>query len=247
MRELVTVIENIEITKNVFQMKFTFSKKARAGQFVNIKVDDYKLLLRRPISIMNIEEGFLTITYRVVGEGTRILSLKKPGDSLDILGPLGNGFPLHKGKSLLVGGGIGIPPLYELAKELKQNNCDVMIILAFKKKDELFYVDEFRSMGNVVITTDDGSEGFKGNAVDYLKKNNPSFDTIYACGPSKMLEGIDLLYQNKRTGYISFEERMACGLGICYGCTCKPKKLDNGMLRVCKEGPVFPLGVIDYD
>ncbi|MGM9971145.1 MAG: dihydroorotate dehydrogenase electron transfer subunit [Anaeroplasmataceae bacterium] len=248
MNGLAKVIRNELIADLTYEMEIEGFTEAVAGQFINIKTGDNALLLRRPISISEVTDNSIIITYKVVGAGTKVLSEKKPGDILDILGPLGNGFPLKENKkALLIGGGIGVPPLVETAKRLKALGCDVTIVIGARDKSQVIYEEKLSKYGRVYVTTDDGSYKEKGNVINCIENNNIDFDVFYACGPSVMLKYLDLKYQGVKEGYISFEERMACGIGICYGCVCVPKELKNGMLRVCKEGPVFGLGVIKYE
>lgn len=236
-----------KLTNDVYEFTLEFKNNAVPGQFINIKTGDNSLLLRRPISIKSSNENEIVITFRVVGAGTKILSEKNVGDVLDIIAPLGNGFPLKENKKvLLLGGGIGVPPMVGLAKELSKT-CDVTTVIGFRDKSQVIYEEELKNYGQLYVTTDDGSYGFKGNVLQLVDSKNIDFDVVYACGPSVLLKFTDKKYQGIKEGYISFEERMACGVGVCYGCVCKPRKLENGMLRVCKEGPVFSLGVIDYD
>lgn len=240
------ILENKQIADEVYEMTLAGHFEALPGQFVNIKLNNERLLLRRPISIYDANSDMVKIIYKTVGEGTTILSQMKKNDMLDVLGPVGSGFPIYKNKNvLIVGGGIGVPPLHYLAKCL--NECNITFVLGFRNSAQVILEHELEQFGKVIVTTDDGSYGFKGNVLEAIEHYRIDFDVVYACGPTKMLEFLDKKYQGVREGYISFEERMACGMGICYGCVCKPKKIENGMLRVCKEGPVFPLGVIDYE
>lgn len=245
--ELAKIIRNDLIALDTFEMEIEGFTNSKAGQFINIKTGDTSLLLRRPISVCEVKENSIVITYKVVGAGTKVLSEKKVNDYLDILGPLGNGFPLCKGKKVcLIGGGIGVPPLVQTAKELSKDN-EIIIVIGARDKSQVIYEEKLSKYGKVYVTTDDGSYMNKGNVIQLIEKENLDFDIFYACGPSVMLKFLDLKYEGKKEGYISFEERMACGIGICYGCICKPRELKDGFLRVCKEGPVFPLGVIKYD
>lgn len=247
-KEIGKIIRNNLIIDDTFEMEIEGFTDARPGQFVNVKTGDNALLLRRPISISEVTETSIIITYKVVGAGTKILSEKKPGDVLDILGPLGNGFPICKGEDVvLVGGGIGVPPLVETAKKLKKAGCNVSVVIGARNKSLVIYDEKLKNYGTVYVATDDGSMGFKGNVIECIEANNIKFDTLYACGPNIMLKFLDMKYQGVKKGYLSFEERMACGVGICYGCICKPREIKNGFLRVCKEGPVFELGVVKYE
>lgn len=245
--DLAKITKKIKLTSDIYEFTLDFKNDAKPGQFINIKTGDNSLLLRRPISIKDCNPNEIVITFRVVGEGTSILSKKEVGDELDIIAPLGNGFPLKENKKVLIlGGGIGVPPMVGLAKELSKT-CDVTTVIGFRDKEQIIYEDELKNYGKLYVTTDNGSYGFKGNVLQCVDSNKIDFDIVYACGPTVLLKYTDLKYNGIKEGYISFEERMACGVGVCYGCVCKPKKLENGMLRVCKEGPVFSLGVIDYE
>ena len=190
------------------------------------------------------ENNRLKVVYRTVGEGTKELAKKDVGKTLNVLYPLGNGFPLVKGKNvLLIGCGMGVAPMLYLAKKLANDNT-LTIILAYQNKELAYLYKAFDNLGNVIITTDDGSLGYKGNVLEYLKDNKLHFDTLYACGPMIVLKNLDLKYRDIKEGYLSFEERMACGIGACYGCVINTK---NGYKRVCKDGPVFKLGEVVYD
>ncbi len=244
---LAKIIRNELIAIDTYEMEIEGFTESKPGQFVNIKTGDNSLLLRRPISISEIKNNSIVITYKVVGAGTKVLSEKQVGELIDVLGPLGNGFPLVKGKKVcLIGGGIGVPPLVETAKQLSKDN-EVIVVIGARYKSQVIYEEKLSKYAKVYVTTDDGSYQNKGNVIQLIENECLEFDLFYACGPSVMLKFLDLKYQGNKEGYISFEERMACGIGICYGCICKPKELKDGFLRVCKEGPVFPLGVIKYE
>lgn len=202
-----------------------------SGQFVNIKLDG--LFLRRPISVCDCENGVLTIVYKVVGKGTEQMSKMKSG-SLDVLTGLGNGYDLSLSgeRPLLLGGGVGVPPLYMLAKKLIKEGKKVSVILGFNTRDEVFYENEFKALGaDVKVTTADGSYGIKGFVTDAVEEG---YTHAYTCGPEPMLKAV----YNKITtsGQFSFEERMGCGFGACMGCSCKTK---YGNKRICKDGPVL--------
>ena len=217
------------------------AKAAKPGQFISVYTKDKSKVLPRPISLCEIdkEQGRLRIVYRVVGAGTKEFSAYQAGDDIEIMGPLGNGFPLKEKKAFLIGGGIGIPPMLELAKNL---NCEKQMVLGYR--DVLFLNEEFEQYGKVYVATEDGSAGTKGNVIDAIKANGLNADVIYACGPTPMLRAIkQYAEENKIECYISMEERMACGVGACLGCVCQSKEVDHHShvhnKRVCKDGPVF--------
>lgn len=238
------ITNNEKIAKDIYELTLELKTDCIPGQFVNISVNEPDLLLRRPISISNYENERLKVIYRTVGKGTKALSKINVGNRLDILYPLGNGYPLVKGKNvLLVGCGMGVAPMLYLAKELSKDN-NLTIILAYQNSEYAYLTKAFDNYGNVIITTDDGSIGYKGNVLEYLKDNKINFDTLYACGPLIVLKNLDLKYRDIKEGYLSFESRMACGIGACYGCVINTK---NGLKRVCKDGPVFKLGEVVYD
>ncbi|MCI5622753.1 MULTISPECIES: dihydroorotate dehydrogenase electron transfer subunit [Anaerostipes] len=218
------------------------ASEAKAGQFISVYVNDKSKILPRPISIcgINKEEGTLRIVYRVAGEGTKQLSGYGQGDSVKILGPLGNGFTQKDSKAILIGGGIGIPPMLELAKGL---SCDKTIVLGYRDS-QMFLKEEFEPYGEVVISTEDGSVGTKGNVIDAIKEQAVAGSIIYACGPTPMLRGIKAYAEEHDIeAQISLEERMACGIGACLACVCKSKEIDAHShvhnKRICKDGPVF--------
>ena len=228
------IISNKKIAKDVYKMELFGDVTAitAPGQFVNIKIDG--LFLRRPISVCNCENNTLTLIYKVVGKGTEILANMKDGE-LDVLVGLGNGYDvlLSGDNPVLLGGGVGVPPLYMLAKQLINNGKNVTVVLGFNTKDEIFYEKEFQQLGaNVLVTTVDGSYGTKGFVTDAVK--NLDYSYFYTCGPEPMLKAI---YKTMNTsGQFSFEERMGCGFGACMGCSCKTI---TGYKRICKEGPVL--------
>ena len=237
---VLTVIENQPIAKNVFQMTLSgdLSDVTRPGQFVNLKLDGF--YLRRPISVCDKEGDVLTLIYKVVGDGTRALSGYGKGKEIDCLVGLGNGYDVApSGKSpLLVGGGVGVPPLFWLARTLVAAGKRVTAILGFNTKDEVFYEDEFRALGaNVIVTTADGSYGRRGFVTDALAGLDYTY--VYTCGPEPMLRAV---YRATKTdGQFSFESRMGCGFGACMGCSCKTI---TGNKRICREGPVLEKGEI---
>ena len=231
---LFTVKENFSLTQTVYKMTLCgdCSDITAPGQFVNIKIDG--LFLRRPISVCDREGDTLTIIYKVVGKGTDIMSKMISGTVLDVLTGLGNGYDLSLcGESpLLLGGGVGVPPMYMLAKELCKMGKKVSVILGFNTKAEVFYENEFKALGcNVTVTTADGTYGTKGFVTDAMPE---SYTYFCCCGPEPMLKAV---YKATNTsGQFSFEERMGCGFGACMGCSCKTI---TGYKRICKEGPVM--------
>ena len=228
------ILSNTALTNNVYKMVLGGDTSAitAAGQFVNIQLDG--LFLRRPISVCDYDENTLTIIYKVVGKGTQAMSKMADGQ-LDILTGLGNGYNLTVSGDhpVLVGGGVGVPPMYNLAKKLLCEGKKVTVILGFNTKSEIFYEEEFKNLGcDVLVTTVDGSYGIKGFVTDALKE--VSYSYFYSCGPEPMLKA---LYKATSTsGQLSFEERMGCGFGACMGCSCKTL---TGYKRICKDGPVM--------
>lgn len=231
---LFTVTENTALTKTVYRMCLAGDTSAvtAPGQFINIRLDG--LYLRRPISVCDRKDGILTIVYKTVGTGTEQMSHIQPGEQLDILTGLGNGYDLSKAGDtpLLLGGGVGVPPLYLLAKELLATGKKVSVVLGFNTESEVFYEAEFRALGaDVTVTTADGSYGVKGFVTDALPD---VYSYFYTCGPEPMLKAV---YRKTKTdGQFSFEERMGCGFGACMGCSCKTI---TGYKRICKDGPVL--------
>ncbi len=233
---LFTILSNDVIADKVYKMTLSgdTSDITATGQFVNIKLDG--LYLRRPISVCDYEDGRLTIIYKVVGKGTEYMSALKKGDVLDILTGLGNGYylGLSGDKPLLIGGGVGVPPLYALAKKLISEGKKVSVILGFNSITDVFYEEEFKALGcTVFVTTADGSYGKKGFVTDALE-NVGEYSYFYTCGPEPMLKAV--YNATKTSGQFSFEERMGCGFGACMGCSCKTK---YGSMRICKDGPVL--------
>ena len=231
-RVILTIEANRALTKDVYEMHLSgdLSAITTPGQFVNLALDG--LFLRRPISVCDWTENSLTLIYKCVGKGTEQMSGMKPGKTLDVLVGLGNGFEVEKcpENPVLIGGGVGVPPMYGLAKKLLAAGKKPSVILGFNKADEIFYADEFKKLGiEVTITTVDGSVGVKGFVTNAMPEN--AF--VCCCGPLPMLKAV---YNVAKDGLFSFEERMGCGFGACMGCTCKTK---YGNKRICKDGPVL--------
>ncbi len=246
-QEKFVIITNTALTRDVYRMTLGGNTEGIVpGQFVNIKLSG--LFLRRPISVCDCvsndsSEGVLTLIYKVVGKGTEQMASMKAGDELDILTELGNGYDLIKSGDtpLLLGGGVGVPPLYMLCRKLIESGKHPMVILGFNKADEVFYADEFAALGaDVTVATADGSVGVRGFVTDAaaaLKADGKTFTYFYTCGPEPMLKAV---YYSPALegveGEFSFEERMGCGFGACMGCSCKTI---TGYKRICKDGPVL--------
>ena len=233
-QDILTITENSPVTESVWRMRLGAPglEKQKPGGFVNIRLDS--LYLRRPISVFDSEPGRLTILYKVVGRGTERMKDLEPGVQLDVLTGLGNGYDLSKAgdRPLLLGGGVGVPPLYLLAKKLRAEGKAVTAVLGFNTAAEVFAEEEFRALGcSVTVTTADGSYGVKGFVTDALPQE---YSYFYTCGPEPMLRAV---YRAVKTsGQFSFEERMGCGFGACMGCSCKTI---TGYKRICREGPVL--------
>lgn len=243
--DLATVLKAEKLSEGIYSLllKTEISKAAKSGQFVMVYPESRDTLLPRPISICEIKEDALRLVYRVAGKGTGEFSKLLGGDRVRLTGPLGNGFPLEKaeGKVVLMGGGIGIPPILELSKQLKAK--EPVSILGYRNAD-MFLKGDFEAAGKVIFATEDGSVGTKGNVMDAMKEAGIRPDVIMACGPMPMLRAIKkYAEENDVKAYISLEERMACGVGACLGCVCKTVSKDAhshvNNARVCTEGPVF--------
>ena len=233
-KSLYTIVENSLIAPKTFKLVLAGSAVVE-GEFVNIAIPGY--YLRRPLSVCDLEDGKLTIVYKIVGEGTKVLSGMAVGAELEVLTGLGKGFETKecREKALLVGGGLGVPPLLLLAKRLKAEGKKVCAVLGFNKAEEIILEKEFRGVcDEVVISTVDGSVGVKGFVTDAIKAAEPAFDFFYTCGPMVMMKVVCAALEGP--GEASLEERMGCGAGFCYGCSIQTK---NGPRRVCKDGPVF--------
>lgn len=248
-KEYLSVVSQEEIGRDIFSLWLQtehMAEKARPGQFLSLYTKDGSKLLPRPISICEIdrEQGRIRLVYRVTGKntGTESFSRMRPGDRIEAMGPLGNGFPLEEAagkKVFLIGGGIGIPPMLETAKQL---NAEKTAVLGYR--DELFLNEEFEKYADVYVATEDGSAGTKGNVLNAIMEQALEADVIFACGPTPMLRALKAYAEEKHIAcWISMEERMACGIGACLACVCKSKEIDAHSQvhnkRVCKDGPVF--------
>lgn len=249
--EIVKVVSQNSLGNGIFDMVLqteNIAKAARSGQFVSVYSNDASKLLPRPISLCGIdrEKGTLRLVYRVTGEGTGTeeFSRLKAGDTVKILGPLGNGFTVVSGKkAFLIGGGIGVPPMLQLAKEMKASGEDIQVVMGYRNSDT-FLLEEFEEVAETFVATEDGSLGIKGNVIDAIKNEKLNADIIYTCGPTPMLRALKAYAEeNNMECYISMEERMACGIGACLACVCKSREKDAhtnvNNKRICKEGPVF--------
>lgn len=243
-----TVAEQKKLAEGIYSMWLQAEEiavQAKPGQFISVYSNDKSRVLPRPISICEIdrEQGKLRIVYRVVGKGTEEFSKALAGDTFEILGPLGNGFPLEKAKGkrvLMVGGGIGVPPMLQTAKEAE---AEAVIVSGYRNSD-LFLKEELENAGSLYIATEDGSVGTKGNVLDAIRENGIQADVMFACGPTPMLRALKQYAEEKNMPcWISMEEKMACGIGACLACVCQSKNVDAHShvhnKRICKDGPVF--------
>lgn len=253
--ENMKVISNTQIASMVHELILEgemVSEMSQAGQFIDLKVPRDDLILRRPISICTIDQSQkqVTLIIKVTGDGTKALCDTQVGEFLDVLGPLGKGFPtefLLKGQqALLIGGGIGIPPLFELAKQLSRKGVKLTFVLGFQTKSALFYQKEFETLGQVFISTDDGSYGIQGTVETILNSSLMDFeaDAIYACGPKGLNRMVNERYKHHAHAYLSLEERMACGIGACASCVCEKADQSGSNFKVCEDGPVFRSGEV---
>lgn len=254
-KEWMEIVRQSEIADEIFELTLKgrmVEEMDCPGQFVHIKISQgLDPLLRRPISISHIDKhaGEFTMIYRREGIGTKLLSLKKEGEAIDVLGPLGKGFPVEEtpsqGKALLVGGGIGVPPLYELSKQLVARGVEVIHVLGFQTKTAVFYEEKFQKLGETFIATVDGTHGYQGFVTDVLEKNSIGFDTLYSCGPTPMLKALEQRFRGRNV-FLSLEERMGCGVGACFACVCHLQDDPTGTAyrKVCSDGPVFRAGEV---
>lgn len=254
LQDRMKICKTRQIANNIIEMVLEGSlvkEIASPGQFVHIRVTDtFEPLLRRPISIASYDKKHeqLTLIFRAEGKGTQLLAAKAVGDTLNVLGPLGNGFSADHSESgetaLLIGGGIGVPPLYQLSKELTAKGVKCVHVLGFQTATAVFYEEEFAALGETRIVTADGSAGESGFVTDSLARNPVDFTTYYTCGPTPMLHAVQQAFQEQK-GFLSFEQRMGCGIGACFACVCETQQGQAAAyVKVCSDGPVFPAGVV---
>ncbi len=254
LKEEMTVISQRQLAPSIFEMVLSgqMVQEMKAGQFLHIRIPDNSMLLRRPISICRIDKelGQAVIVYRIEGKGTAVLAQLEAGSQLDCMGPQGNGFDLSGLKAgqraLLIGGGIGVPPLFELAKALAEKNVQTEVIMGFATRDAVILEEEMRPYAKVSVTTDDGSYGQAGTVSVLVDQLTDAPDAVYACGAPGMLRYIDRQFAQHPKAFLSLEARMACGMGACYACVVHPKGADeSSSQRVCEEGPVFAAGSLE--
>lgn len=252
-QEKQTILSNIEIVPDIYELTLSgeMVDRMNPGQFVHIQVPRADLLLRRPISIAKIDFKMqcYTLLIRVDKEGTRSICDSHAGTQLDVLGPLGNGFDtsflMPQSKVLILGGGIGVPPLLGLAHELQSKQCELSIVLGFHTKTSVVYEEQFKSYGKTIVSTNDGSYGILGTVATIydLVYTNMEFDAIYACGPKGLNRMVNQRFANHPHAYISLEERMGCGIGACVACVCQKQNSEDN-IKICQHGPVFKTGEV---
>lgn len=230
---ILKISKNIQVGKDIYLMRLTgdVSEIKNPGEFIEIQLPGY--YLRRPISVCDFTDEYVEILYKVLGHGTKDMTSFSEGMELDVLIGLGNGFSIQDKSPVLIGGGIGIAPMFALLKKYNENGIVPTLVYGSRSKDDLVLIDELKKLSNLYLCTDDGSVGFKGNVIQCIRENNINIDYYHACGPSKMLE---FLSKEFPIGEISLEARMGCGFGACMGCSIQTVE---GSKRVCKEGPVF--------
>lgn len=255
-QELMTIVSQKNLAPKIYEMTLSgklVQEMKTPGQFLHIRVPRQDLLLRRPISLNQIDlsQNTCRIIYRVEGDGTRVFSELKAGDFLDVLGPLGNGFDLSQlatgDQAYIIGGGIGIPPLYELSRQLVKRGVTPVHFLGFASKEVLYYEKEFCALGETRIATDDGSYGVHGNVGNLLLADSSAPPAaVFACGSNGLLKTVEQLYQQHPNTQLSLESRMACGIGACYACVCHLQEDETGekSVKVCDEGPIFSVGKV---
>lgn len=256
-QEMMTIKSQRQLAPRIFEMVLAgelVNEMKQPGQFLHIKAPRADLLLRRPISLNQIDpvKQTCTIIYRTEGDGTKAFAQLKAGDKLDVMGPLGNGFDLSGLKSgdtaFVVGGGIGVPPLYELSKRLIEKNIQVVHFLGFASKEVIYYAAEFQALGKTRFATDDGTFGLQGNVGNLLLAEKQQPDAIFACGNNGLLKTVEQLYPQLDNIQLSLESRMACGMGACYACVVHLADDETGLksAKVCEDGPVFKAGKVVF-
>lgn len=242
-KQLLNIVSHRQLAYETYEIVLESEQATtlRPGQFVHIALPHH--VLRRPISVANVnqQEQTFTIIFKVFGDGTKRLTKFQAGDQLDVILPCGGYYPIDEldiKRALIVGGGVGVPPLYYLAKTLKEKGVEISSILGFQGKEHVFYEDKFKQLGDTYIATNDGTYGHQGFVTDVIKKITPAFDYYFTCGPTPMLQAVTNLLENSK-GYISLEERMGCGVGTCYACVVPRRSNPDKSLKICKDGPVF--------
>ena len=240
-QEMMTIVRQQELAPRIYELVLTgelVKEMSTPGQFLHIRVPRSDLLLRRPI------------IYRVEGDGTRYFSEMSAGDQLDVMGPLGHGFEIDSlnagDTAFIVGGGIGVPPLYQLSKELKAKGVKVIHFLGFGTQEVVYYADEFQALGETRFSTDDGTLGIQGNVGNLLLAEERQPDAVFACGNNGLLKTVEQLYSEVANVQLSLESRMACGMGACYACVCHVPEDENKSVKVCEDGPVFQAGEVIF-
>ncbi|SHN15390.1 dihydroorotate dehydrogenase electron transfer subunit [Gracilibacillus kekensis] len=242
-KQLIEIKSHLRIAEDTFEvvLQSTLARELKPGQFVHVALKNH--MLRRPVSVANVdaEAETFTIVFKIFGEGTKSLSRYQAGDHLDVILPCGSYYPVEElelDHALIVGGGIGVPPLYYLAKSLKEKGVKVTTVLGFQSKAHVFYEEKFQLLGDTYIATNDGTYGKKGFVTDIISELSPTIDYYFSCGPTPMLQAVTNQLAEQK-GYISLEERMGCGVGTCYACVVPLKEDPTQSKKICKDGPVF--------
>lgn len=252
-QEMMKIVSQTEIAPRIFELVLQgqlVNQMKQPGQFIHIRVPRSDLLLRRPISINQFDttNQTCTVIYRIEGAGTLAFSEMTAGEMLDVMGPLGNGFELADLKvgdtAYIAGGGIGIPPLYQLSKDLIAKGVKVVHFLGFTTKEDIYYLDKFNQLSETKISTDDGTYGKKGHVGHLLAETTEKPDAVFACGPNALLKTVEGFFDEVENVQLSLESRMACGMGACYACVCHVPEDPNQSLKVCEDGPVFKAGEV---
>ncbi|WP_058307880.1 dihydroorotate dehydrogenase electron transfer subunit [Gracilibacillus massiliensis] len=242
-KQLIKIKSHLRIAEDTFEvvLQSSLARELKPGQFVHVALKHH--MLRRPVSVANVdaEADNFTIVFKIFGEGTKALSKYQAGDHLDVILPCGSYYPVEElelDHALIVGGGIGVPPLYYLAKSLKEKGVKVTTVLGFQSKDHVFYEEKFQLLGDTYIATNDGTYGKKGFVTDIIAELSSTIDYYFSCGPTPMLQAVTNQLAEEK-GYISLEERMGCGVGTCYACVVPLKEDPTKSKKICKDGPVF--------